>query len=252
MHVAHVAPFRRRYRRSIDILRGSDNFVRHFREPNRFFSSPVHEPRPFTVVVVRRRRSGVAHRISHWVSIIVRSFRRLLSSLEVTASSCVRTRPRVGGCVFRRSPFVFVDDDGWDRASRESVHRCCCCCRSIATVRIVMSRLSSLAVVSIDRSINSRANRMDLRNADLALGRFFPIDLFSLKKKDLRAFSTNNVRTSRNRRLKTTIYTLPEPVAETTFFFVVAEKKRARFLCTKVVSTKPIFSSFGKKHFLSP
>lgn len=98
-----------------------------------------------------------------------------------------------------------------------------------------MSRLSSLAVVSIDRSINSRANRMDLRNADLALGRFFPIDLFPLKKKDLRAFSTNNVRTSRNRRLKTTIYTLPEPVAETTFFFVVAlfilkEKKRALFV----------------------
>jgi len=102
---------------------------------------------------------------------------------------------------------------------------------------------------------------MDLRNADLALGRFFPIDLFPLKKKDLRAFSTNNVRTSRNRRLKTTIYTLPEPVAETTFFFVVAlfilkEKKRA--LCVQKSFPQNPSSSFGKKHtkktsvFLSP
>ena len=152
LHTSHL--FRRRYRRSIDILCGSDDYVRHFREPNRFFPSPVHEPRPFTVVVVRRRRSGVAHRISHGgldhrsfvsaSSVLSRGHRLLLGSdstpcwwLRFSTVALLFLLTTMGGTVHRANPFIVV-----------------VVVVVQPTVRIVMSRLSFLAVVSIDHRSN--------------------------------------------------------------------------------------------------
>ena len=103
---------------------------------------------------------------------------------------------------------------------------------------------------SIDRSINSRANRMDLKEMLTWHSDAFSRSTFSLsqKKRPLDQQRQNVKKSSfenhsRNRRLKTTIHTLPELVAETTTFVFV-------FSSAQTVSRQthtPLYYTKGKK-----
>ena len=121
MHVARVAPFRRRNRRSIDILRGSNHFVRRFRKPHRFFSSSVVVRRVVVSASPRRRRGKVmlTHRL---LSVLARSFRGLPGKpalvSRVTTSRTQTAAPPVVVPVLRSR----VDQDGRDGAPRVPVH----------------------------------------------------------------------------------------------------------------------------------
>ena len=213
MHVAHVAPFRRRNRRSIDILRGPDHFVRCFRKPHRFFSSSV------VVRVVmsaspssRRRRGKVCVLLTHRLSVLARSFRGLPGKPALVVSVTTSRTQTAAAIVVVVVP-VFrsrVDQDGRDGAPRVPVHA--------ADVDLSVKKVPHAKSNRGERRKKGQKKRERAREETLSLS--LSLCSLSQQKRALRAPTTTTTATTTTKGTTTTTRRRP-PLSD---FFCGGEK----------------------------